>query len=176
MKSERSSKVKGLAIIAVILSFLSVSTNSIEVYNQGVREEQNLLLKEDRKEAARKRGEVTFDVYILYSDNRPFMRLGLLVLTFVGAIAILMKAYSKLAIALTSTSVFIYVFWSLSIFSELNSDWDIFRHSSIFEVISQAANPFDYLLFLTLIIILMMQIYRYCYIQNLSSVITEKLP
>ncbi len=132
--------VRLLAIGAVLLAVLSIGADGVSKYNEGVAEHQQELMRQAK-------GEPSFGFYGDYGDHRPWKRLLLVPLTLLGWFAFRRSITYKLAAIVYGMSTLVFAHWAWMVINAIVIDWNLYSDRSLLDLLSLAANPFDYLLF-----------------------------
>jgi hypothetical protein len=136
--------IRVLAFIAFTLSIFSIGWEIASNYNQRVTKEQY-----DR--AAVANGQSTFEIYGDWGDRRRWKRIIQVPLTFIAVLCI--RRSSIVSLTLSGLSIGLYLMWARDVYSVIQSDWSLYSELGPTAIALLAANPFDYALFGTLLII-----------------------
>jgi hypothetical protein len=143
--------VRLLAIGALLLAVLSIGTDGVSKYNEGIAEHQEELVRQAK-------GEPSFGIYGDYGDHRPWKRLLLVPLTLIGWFAVRRSTTYGLAAFVYGISTLVFAHWAWMVITAIVIDWNLYSDRSLLELLSLAANPVDYLLFAVVLVLFLFEL------------------
>ncbi|MBX3291059.1 MAG: hypothetical protein KF855_17250 [Acidobacteria bacterium] len=162
MDERRTSILKAFGLFVVVLALLSVVTDSIARYNENVREEQEKILREEQNKLIRESGEITFGVYGDYGDDRPWMRLTVVLLSFLSFLVLWKSSRLLFSTILTGLSFLIYILWAFRAANSFILDWNLYSNHPVGVLLLSAADTIDYAVFTAVTVLFFWQAFALC--------------
>ena len=158
---ESFSRVQLLASMVLILAFVSVATDRIQHYNKEISLQQAQL-------ELHANGDMGFWHLGDWGDDRPLRRIGVLLLSFFVLLGLRKSSRLLFPTLFTVLSFLILVHWGIKVWYAIQIN-EIHQYDPWKEKLLVAANPIDYLLFISISALLVWLVHLFCKASRFSS-------